>query len=240
MGDPKEAIHGLLYEYYNTKGIVPTLQVARELLRKPVPGVAGQDIASLNASFNGEVCETVLQVLIIDFMKRNPKKTEHWRYNKGVILSDLDSRSSKFLTEIDALLMTPECFYVFECKSYAGDKKLIGQGTIVAKNKTFDVFKQNALHLKILNQWVGRFSQHPKYQMVLFDFSTGEMDDQRAYKAKQDLMYVSESTLFDLLRESRLGVWRPEDIDSIHKQFDRETKALRMKHLDYVTHLNHK
>lgn len=242
MGDPKETIHALLMDYYKNKGITPALQVAHELLKQSVQGCPEDNMsaAELNAVFNGEVGETVLQIMIMDFMKRNPKRTESWRYNKSVILSDLDSQSNKFLTEIDALLLTPECIYVFECKSYSGDKKLTGKGVIVRSNgNNCDVYSQNQLHLKILRQWLNRFSRRPVYQMVLFDFSSGSMTDTRDATAKRELPCVNENTLFDLLREEHLQVWRPQDLDEISKQFDRETKALRAKHLDYVKSLKH-
>lgn len=242
MGDPKETIHNLLCEYYDKKGIGPTIQVAHELLKRQVPGCPEDNMneAELNAVFNGEVCETVLQVMIADFMKRNPKRTASWRYNKSVILSDLESKSDKFLTEIDALLLTPQCIYIFECKSYAGDKQLIGKGTIKRKTgNDCDVYSQNALHLKMLRQWLNRFSRHPCYQMVLFNFSSGTMEDKRSYDAKKELPCVDEMSLFPLLRETHLEVWRPEDLDVISKQFDRETAALRKKHLKYVKSLKH-
>lgn len=242
MGDPKETIHSLLLDYYKNKGITPTLQVAHELLKQSVQGCPEDNMstAELNAVFNGEVCETVLQIMIHDFMKHNPKRTASWRYNKSVILSDLDSQSKKFLTEIDALLLTPECIYVFECKSYSGDKQLTGKGVITRSNgNNCDVYAQNQLHLKILRQWLNRFSRHPVYQMVLFDFSTGKMSDTRNDSAKKELPCINENTLFDLLREEHLQVWRPQDLDEISKQFDRETKALHAKHLKYVKSLRH-
>lgn len=239
MGDPKTTIHGLLCDYYKNKGVAPTLQVARALLKKPVTDNSGKVDVKTNAIFNGEVCETVLEIMIKDFRSRNPKRTEDWYYCKSVILSDLESRSSKFLTEIDAVLLTPECIYVFECKSYSGDKELVGSGTIVRKNNSFDVFKQNLLHLKILSQWVGKLSKHPVFQMVLFDFSNGTMIDKRTTEVKQRFIYASEKNIFDILREVRLITWKPETLKLIHDQFARETELLHARHLDYVTHLKH-
>lgn len=240
MGDPKKTIHKLLLDYYNSKGLVPAIQVARELLKKPVISKTEMSTQELNSIFNGEVCETVLHIMILDFMKNNPTLTKTWRYNNGVILSDLETQSDKFLTEIDALLFTPGCIYIFECKSYAGDKELIGKGIITRKTgNNCDVYSQNSLHLKILNQWLHKFSKHPCYQMVLFDFSSGKMMDKRAYDAKKELLYVTDKTLYPLLRESRLGVWKPEDIDIISSKFATETDKLRKKHLAYVKSLKH-
>lgn len=240
MGDPKKTIHQLLLDYYGAKGLIPAIQVARELLKKPVVSKSEMSTQELNAIFNGEVCETVLNVMILDFMKHNPTLTKDWRYNSGIILSDLETQSTKFLTEIDALLFTPGCIYIFECKSYSGDKQLIGKGTITRKNgNNCDVYSQNSLHLKILNQWLHRFSEHPCYQMVLFDFSSGSMTDKRSYDAQKELLYVNDKTLYNLLRESRLSVWKPEDIAVISSKFATETDKLRKSHLKYVKSLKH-
>lgn len=241
MSNPKDTINKLLNDYYQKKGLNPAIQVAHELLKKPVISQTDMSTQELNAIFNGEVCETVLQIMIQDFMKRNPTKTASWRYNKSVILSDLETQSSKFLTEIDALLFTPECIYIFECKSYAGDKQLVGKGTIKRSNgNDCDVYSQNSLHLKILKQWLNRFSQHPFYQMVLFDFSSGTMNDKRTASAKKELPLVTDTNLFQLLHTSRLGVWHAEDIDLISKRFATETEKLHAKHLDYVKSINHR
>lgn len=240
MGDQKATIHKLLLDYYKQKGLEPTLQVAKQLLKKPVVSKTDLSTADLSAIFNGEVCETVLNIMIADFMKRNPKKTASWRYCKGVILSDLETRSNKFLTEIDTILFTPGCFYIFECKSYSGNKTLTGKGTIERSNgNNCNVYSQNVLHLKIVKQWLDRFSRHPKYQMALFDFSSGSMTDQRDNDSKKVLPLVNTDNLFSLLRESRLEVWKPDDIAAIYEQFSKETEALRKKHLSYVKSLNH-
>lgn len=234
MGDPKQAIHILLSDYYQKKGLTPTIQVAHSLLKR---NISDRD---LNSVFNGEICETVLQIMITDFIKRNPKRTSFWRFCNNIILSDLETKSDRFLTEIDALLLTPECIYVFECKSYAGEKVIIGDGTITRKNgNNCDVYKQNSLHLKILRQWLDRFSKHPVYQMVLFNFSNGATKDERSYEAKKIMPCINEDSLFGMLHESRLEVWRPADLDIISTQFQRETDTLRRKHLEYVKSLNH-
>lgn len=242
MSDPKTSIHDLLYDYYCAKGLQATLKVAKSLLKKSIPkGTKDMSTAEINAVFNGEICETVLQIMIMDFKKRNPKRTVSWQYNKSVILSDLESGSQRFLTEIDALLFTPGCIFVFECKSYSGEKKLIGNGVITRSNgNSCDVYSQNSLHLKILEQWLHKFSRTPKYQMVLFDFSSGSMQDMRTQKAKDELIWVTENNLFDLLRKDHKQVWYPEDLKAISEQFNKETNALRAKHVDYVKSLNHK
>ena len=65
---------------------------------------------------NGEVCETVLEIGILEFMKRYPKACKEWVLKKGLIVKDIDDPNNGFLTEIDLVLATPQMIYLFECK----------------------------------------------------------------------------------------------------------------------------
>ena len=71
MSNPKDTINKLLNDYYQKKGLNPAIQVAHELLKKPVISQTDISTQELNAIFNGEVCETVLQIMIQDFMNRS-------------------------------------------------------------------------------------------------------------------------------------------------------------------------
>lgn len=236
----KEKIHDILMNFYAQKGLIPAIQVAEELLKKQVASKTNLSTAELNAVMNGEICETVLEMIITDFMHRNPKRTKGWQFCKSVVLSDLDSADSEFLTEMDALLLTPGCIYIFECKSYTGDKQLLGNGVITRKKgNDCDVFSQNSLHLKILQKWLNKFSKKPRYQMVLFDFSSGSMTDMRDAGAKKLMRLTNKDNVTALLREDKPPVWNVEDLTSIKTQFDRVTTKLRKKQVKYVKSLKH-
>lgn len=238
--DEKSKIHDILLDFYQKKGAALTVKVAEGLLTRTVESKTKLSTAELNAVMNGEVCETVLEILIKDFMRRNPKRTKGWQYCKSVVLSDLDSARSDFLTEIDALLLTPGCIYIFECKSYAGEKRLVGNGVITrSKGNDCDVFSQNSLHLKTLQRWLNKFSRSPRYQMVLFDFSSGTLTDMRDPEAKKYMRLTNVSNLKALLREEHEEVWHEEDLAAIKKQFDRITDGMHKKQVQYVKSLKH-
>lgn len=240
MGNVKTAVYEVLKRYHAEKGTQVTIEVAKNTLARPMTGVGEIGAKEFHQNFNGEVCETILEILIEDYCKKYPKETKGWKWNKGVILPDRGNVKSDFLTEIDFILFTPECIYIFECKSYAGDKVLVRDGTINrAKGNNCDVFKQNSLHLEVLKSWMDKLSQNPVYQMVLFDFSSGKMTDSRTQDAKQFMPCVNEKTLYSIFSNREGHAWDTDVIESVHKLFNKETEQMRQKHLKYVKSLNH-
>lgn len=228
--DLKDSTHTKLMSVYQKYGLQVTLKVAYNLLVKQpqVPSI------SFKTTLNGEVCETVLEILVCDYCRQNRERTRDWCWQKGIILTDPTKKQSSFLTEIDFTLFTPQCIYLFECKSYAGKKILVDDGTIVRENGSeFDVFRQSLLHVETLDKWLANTSTNPVYQLVMFDFSRGELTDTRGAKERKLMPLVNENTLFSALIEGPV-VWDCEYLKKVVAVFEKASPRLRRRHLEYV------
>lgn len=239
MNDVKKAVRKVLLRYQRERGTAVAIEVAKNSLKQYIETPDSVDGKSFHTDFNGEVCETVLEMLIDDYKKKHPQ-AHGWMFNRSLILSDpTKPRDNQFLTEIDLLLMTPQCFYVFECKSYSGDKTLYGDGKLIReKGNSCDVYKQNRMHLEVVQKWLDRLSNRPRYQMVMFDFSNGELHDDRSSVAKAVMPCVNELSFNSLFSGNLDAVWDVDVIKEVHRLFSSETDALRAKHLAYVKSLH--
>ena len=142
----REKLLALRDEY----GTETAIEVARKSLKVKASG------GDFKKQFNGEVCEVVLEMILQAMISQ---KHPDWFYIKGLILPDAESNNHEFLTEIDFVLFTKECVYCIECKSYAGDKTITGKGTInLANGDSRDVYKQNSMHLEVLDKMIKAFS----------------------------------------------------------------------------------
>lgn len=238
MSDVKHAVRRVLIRYRQRYGLEAAVRIGKSSLKQYIDAPGSLDGRTFHTDFNGEVCETVLEMLIDDYM-RSHSGARDWKMNRNVVLSDpTKPRGNKFLTEIDLFLMTPQCFYIFECKSYAGVKILRDRGLLVRGNgSSCDVYRQNALHLETVRKWLDRLSCCPRYQMVMFDFSNGKLKDERAPEARCEMPCFNETDLQDLFREKRDSVWDAVVISRIHELLSRETDQLRRRHLEYVKSL---
>lgn len=221
-----------LFEYYDKYGLKVTIDAGRQLLSKRIE--VGKESRT---SINGEIAETILELILTQYCKDNPKKTKDWCWGKSLILKD-PTKDSDFLTELDFTLFTPECVYIFECKSYVGDKVIREKGLIErAGHKDFDVFKQNFIHLETLNKWIEKLSESPIYQMVLFNFSKGNVCDIRTDKYKEYLPCVDESNVLSVLYNSK-PVWDMNSLNRVMTILKNSSDNLRPKHLEYVKRLH--
>ena len=74
-----------------------------------------------------------------------------WFYSKGLILKDVNNPNSGYFTELDLTVFSPQRIFAFECKSYAGPKKITDKCTIrKKKGGTFDVYDQHSKHFMVL------------------------------------------------------------------------------------------
>lgn len=224
-----------LNQVYEQHGLQFTLDVAETILRKRKPG--GKDFRT---DLYGQLCETVLEVMIRDYIKT---KNLNWCYAKSLVLKDIDNSESEFLTEVDFLLCTEQCIYVFECKSYSGTKKLVDAGTIIRENgNNCDVFSQNSLHLSVLKKVFDKFSRSPVYQMVLFEFSNGGMSDLREKRQRIELPCCNVNNLFKYVEARERGIQqRNWDLNYVRKALsilEKNSDTLHNKHLQYVKALH--
>lgn len=228
----KEFTRDRILQYYKKYGLSVAIEIARKLLGNRI-----NVTADMRTSINGEICESVLEITLLEYMKDHPSETKDWCWGKSLILKDPDSNSD-FLTELDFTLFTPECVYVFECKSYAGDKIIRDKGIIERKGKKdFDVFKQNLIHLETLDKWIRSFSETPNYQMVLFDFSNGTSTDIRSKKYKEYLPHVTEKDVLFLIQKG-VPVWDMKYLRRCLDSLEKDSVSLHEKHLKYVKGLH--
>ena len=228
----KDSVHDKLLLCYQERGLSTALAVAESLLQKNKKTAP----ISFKTTMNGELCETVLEILVMDYCTRHKEQTKMWCWGKGLILKDphKDLVSSEFMTELDFTLFTPNCIYLFECKCYAGNKELVGAGTIQRENsKSFDVYSQSMIHLETLNKWLGNVSNQPEYKLVLFDFSRGKLIDRRGEKAKNVFPCVNKDTWESIFTKGP-AVWDMQFIYSFVEALDKASSKLRTKHLEYV------
>lgn len=234
--DVKDATHARLLDVYRKHGKDVAVQVARKSL-----GMQGRNrSAEFKTNFNGEVCETVLEILVDDYCKRHPKQTAGWCWGKGIILKDPGRLDKDFTTELDFTLFTPEKIYLFECKSYAGDKILCGAGTLERQGREpFDVYKQSLLHVETLDKWIGRTSRSPDYQMVLFNFSRGKVTDKRTASTKELFPCVDETDWVTVLKGGK-AVWDTKYLQHVVEVLTENSGQLQEEHVRYVQSLHGK
>lgn len=231
-----------LISIYNQYGLATAIQVGFKslgCLGDAAKGLTEKQIIFVKTNMNGEISETVLELILTEFMRLHPKETENWHLSKGLILKNPERPRSRFMTELDLTLFTPKCVYVFECKSYSGDKRLVDKGTILRLNgNSCDVFRQNAIHLQTLHANIGRFSDYPIYRMALFDFSRGDVEDERDDKNKDMLPYTTIDNVLKQLVLDGNNVWKIKPLLQVVRILEDASVRLRSEHLKYVKELH--
>lgn len=226
----KDATREKLLELRETYGTATAIEVAKKSLK-----INSSDV-SFKQQFNGEVCETVLEMILQKIIKE-----EHpdWFYSKSMILPNPDS-NNEFLTELDFVLFTPNCVYCIECKSYAGKKIITDKGTVELNKYSRDVYKQNIMHLEMLSKLIGNFSESPVYRMVLFNFSRGDIVDKRDEKWKGIFPVVDENTFPFVFKQEGKAVWDMQGLRAARVKLERFSEQNRERHLAYVQSLHGK
>lgn len=240
----KNNTHDTLIDFYRKNGYEHTLSVARKMLESKK---YAKD-KKFSADLHGEICESVLEICIMEYVKQHPKETSNWFFTKGMILKDVNNPDSEFLTELDLVLFTPQQICIFECKSYNSDKVLRNECTIVRDNGTkFDAYRQNSLHRKVLMDQFVKFSSikcdcPDMCRIYLFNFSTGKTVDDRSRENKCLMPHINERNIFSLLGSlsAKRDYWDvrylKRAVDIINKHQERNTR----RHLNYVKELHGK
>ena len=239
MYKTKSATRKVLLNLYKKAGLQVMVSIARDLLASDVRGKVREEcIAEFKTEMNGEVAEVVLEAEVQEYCKEHKEATKDWFWCKSLILDD-PGGNTDFLTELDFTLFTPECIYVFECKSYAGDKKLVGSGELLrGVGNSCNVYKQNLLHVRTLNKHLKQFSKNPIYRMVMFNFSRGELEDERSDAAKFAMTCVDETT-WESVIVNGAPVWNLKALRPIIQQLKVKGDKHREKHLKYVKSIEH-
>lgn len=239
-------VNKYLHEVYKEYGLNTMCKVARIMLVSD----KHKDDKKFRNEVHGEICETVLECCIIDFMENHPKETKQWRLEKGMILKDLSNRTSDFKTEIDITLFTPFKILSFECKCYSGNKTLVDKCTVVRKGVSpSDIYRQHKLHFTMINSNFSKFrivnedtSKYGPMQIGFFDFSVGTLSDQRDEKWKKLMPLIDNTTIHELL-ESYLNkpvCWDMQSVNIALDVINKHKEKNREAHLDYVKKLHNK
>lgn len=236
----KKKTREVILDYAKTHSCVDVINVAKAMLESK----SFKWDKTFLSHTHGEVCESVLEVIIQDYIKKNPEKTKDWFYKKGLIIKDIKNPRSGYFTELDLTLFTPEMIYAFECKSYGGDKRITDKCMIRKKaGGTFDVFAQHYQHVKILSEQldafrIGKYKDLPAYQLVLFNFSTGKTEDIRDAKNKVMIPCLNEKNILNIFRLSsgKPKIWNMHHLEKAVSIITKKDNT--EKHLKYVKELN--
>jgi protein associated with RNAse G/E len=242
----KAKANEVLIQAYKANGFLHTLSLCEKILQSQhLLEVA--DVQDRN-TVAGELCETVLEMSILEYKRKYPNKTSSWRYSKGLILKDIENPNGRFLTEIDMALFTPHAAFLFECKCYSGDKRVLGRGEIVrSKGRRFDVYNQHINHAKVFVNTFDRFKkegtpERTAYRLAVFNFSPGSLVDQRSTEWVNFLPFVGveETTkLFDSLNY-KTRIWNMEYVSKAVDLIEKKKDTYIAKHLEYVKSLRSK
>lgn len=238
----KDNTFDVLVEYYNkTKDLDRFILVCREILEKKAS----------TPEMRGEVCETVLYVMLMDYIKKNNLKD--WRVSKGLVLKDVTKdKDNRYFTEVDLTLFTPKCAYSFECKCYKGEKYLKDKGTLYVKRgkeykQALDVFDQHFKHFKVLFENIRPGldkrvddKKYKSFKLLYFDFSIERTGDKREAKYKSLFPIINENNLFSLFStyNERPNYWNMDIVNKVVNIVEKNKKINTKNHLDYVTSLH--
>lgn len=232
----KDRTNKVLLDAYKAKGFRYALSLAEGIVKAN----HNKPMSERNVVV-GEICEAVLAVCISEYMRLNPERTKGWFFTNQFIIGDMETRNPKFLTEIDFVLFTPSKALLFECKGYIGDKVIVDKGTITRKGReNFDVYEQHRNHALTFSRMFGHFrmSGVPEfdcYQLAVFLFCTGSIEDKRNSTYKKVLPFVEVDGLFKLLSE--IDTTPRFQMDYVRRAVDiveSKKDALVDKHLAFV------
>lgn len=231
MVQTKNSLKDSLLQIYRERGLKVFLEVTSNLL-----DIADNKNYEKKRRSNGLVCEVVLCVLSNHYIKHKKIKGSIFH---SMILQDINKEDSKFRTELDFTLLTPGLCLTGECKSYSGDVRVVGKGTLIRGKSEVDVSKQSVLHAKVLREYLVKCSrlESPPFGIFGFIYSNGRLYDERLLKDKIRLPMLTVSTLFDyyddVLQRYSKGVYPYEKTKDLFRAFTKSEK-LHKEHRDFL------
>lgn len=241
----KESTNTEILKLYNATGINNTIDVAHAMLSSKLH----KDNMHFLTHTHGEICESVLECLVLDYFKKYNLQKYGWFYSKGLILKDVNNPTNGYFTELDLTVFAPQKIFAFECKSYGGNKRITDKCTIrKSKGGCFDVYEQHKKHFLVLADQLKPFriinpqnALSAPFQLVLFNFSTGITKDERDTKNKLLMPCLDETNVLNIFKTIYDApiMW---DIQRVHKAIEiieKHSEENRKKHLEYVKTLEH-
>ena len=80
--------------YQNTLSVDYSIELAKALLKSSTH----KDDKEFRSIVHGEIAETLLEILLIDYIRRNNLDKEKWFVKRGLIIKDVNNPNSDFLT----------------------------------------------------------------------------------------------------------------------------------------------
>lgn len=242
----KDSTYRTLVKYYKqTKDINRLVTVAQKMLESK----------NSDPIIRGEICESVLVSMLEDYIEKNNLADKGWFIDKGLILKDMHNVDSEYLTELDVTLFTPKQIYLFECKSYKGTKVAREKCSLYIRTRAngkdkekrmIDVYSQHIKHYKALLKCLAPFminvnSKSKPFRLVCFDFSEGELIDERTDRDKRIFPILNETNLYSLFNgyNKKAVQWDITSVRKLVNRLDDCKESLTRKHLSYVTSLHH-
>jgi len=233
----KKATHAKLIEMYQKRGAAYTVKMAEGLLHSQ----EYYDDFEFRMEVHGEICETVLEIVLDSYLKKNCSK-DKWILVKNLVLFERGRKPGDFLTEIDLALFLEPCVFLFECKSYAGEKVLCGDGVLKRQNASgYDIYRQSCLHRRTLEPWLEGFvnkGKIPLIQMCMFNFSNGGITDTRSRSAKLELPCLGVGDVAKYVTGFHDSVWDMQALKLAVPKLVKISEKLHDRHLEYVKNLH--
>jgi hypothetical protein len=178
---------------YATHGYERFIDTAVRL--KKIEGLSGDDFNLAK----GLIAELVLECSIKEWQKQTG--TMEWNYTRELYIPH---RNGKGITEIDVILYSPYTIVVFEVKSYSG-RKIVTEACTIRTSRVHDLFAQNGLHIESLMKQIEPLclSKIGAVKSVYFNFSLGDVVDERTLRNKQLIPIVDETNIFAFLEAMR-------------------------------------
>lgn len=235
----------VILDYSKSHSLEETLALSKALLDTSLHKGRNKDMSTVGIVF-GEIGESVLEVMLSHYIKS--RNLKDWFYSPSLVIKDIDTLNSEFLTEIDMVLVSPYKIYLFEAKTYSGMKTIVGSGKIIReKGKDFDVGSQQKLHVRVFDSTFSPFrrklaSPLHGYSLPLFDFSTFSFEDQRSDSWKELMPILTPDNLFDFLdkQQTKHIIWNVEKVRKVVGLIEKKNIQydLHSKHLSYVSNLH--
>lgn len=178
---------------YDTQGYSEFIKTAVKLKR-----IQGLEQEDFNIS-KGMIAEIVLLCSIEEWIKQSG--SSDWNLYREFYVPH---RNGNGVTEIDIVLYSTYTIVVWEVKSYSG-KKTITKECTINTSREHDLFYQNGLHIESLMKQIEPLclSKIGAVKSVYFNFSLGEVNDDRTPKNKKLIPVIDENNIFTFLEAMR-------------------------------------
>lgn len=227
----KDNVRAKILVIYQSQGLEAAKQACKTLMRQVY---TIKDNPDLRNAVKGEICETILECFLIDIQKR---------CSPSILSKSLCIRNPNtgLTTEMDITFFTPNRIYMFECKSYSGDKIITDECTIKTPFISKDVAGQSKHHMTILNEYLDRFRCNRQikgpspYKLVLFEYSNKDIKDTRTNQWKTNIPVITIDTIDswveqEFTRETKIN-WNIPAMIPVLQKLDAQSKQLMREHI---------